>query len=264
MSHAPAPSHRTAPDAAHGEFSGLRALVTGGASGIGAATANALMGRGAQVAVLDLHPEAAPAGTIGLRCDVSDAASVDEAVAAAAAQLGGLDIVINNAGIGAQGDVAGNDDAEWARVLDVNVTSVARVVRAALPHLRRSENAAIVNTASIASAVGLPQRVLYSATKGAVQSMTLAMAADLVGEGIRVNAVLPGTADTPWVGRLLDKADDPAAERAALEARQPHKRLVSPEEVAEAHCYLSSPRNRSTVGVLLSVDGGVTGVRTRD
>ena len=263
MSHVPAPSHENTPSGPTGEFSGLRALVTGGASGIGAATANALMSRGAHVAVLDLHPEAAPAGTIALRCDVSDAVSVDGAVAGAAEQLGGLDIVINNAGIGAQGDVAGNDDAEWARVLDVNVTSVARVVRAALPHLRRSENAAIVNTASIASAVGLPQRVLYSATKGAVQSMTLAMAADLVGEGIRVNAVLPGTADTPWVGRLFEKAADPVAERAALEARQPHKRLVSPEEVAEAHCYLSSPRNRSTVGVLLSIDGGVTGVRTR-
>ncbi|MGP9580348.1 MULTISPECIES: SDR family NAD(P)-dependent oxidoreductase [unclassified Brachybacterium] len=261
MSQTPA-APSTTPDP-HGEFSGLRALVTGGGSGIGAATATALLGRGAQVAVLDLHPEGGPEGVLALRCDVADTASVDAAVAEAATQLGGVDIVINNAGIGAQGDVTGNDDAEWARVLDVNVTSVARVIRAALPHLRRSEHAAIVNTASIASAVGLPQRVLYSATKGAVQSMTLAMAADLVGEGIRVNAVLPGTADTPWIGRLLEKADDPAAERAALEARQPHGRLVSPEEVAEAHCYLASPRNGSTVGVLLSIDGGVTGVRTR-
>lgn len=245
------------------EYSGIRALVTGGASGIGAATARELMRRGARVAVLDLNPEPAPQGAIGLQCDVSDAASVDHAVAEAAEQLGGLDVIINNAGIGAQGDVSANDDAEWARVLDVNVTSVARVVRAALPHLRRSENAAIVNTASIASSIGLPQRVLYSATKGAVESMTLAMAADLIPERIRVNAVLPGTANTPWVGRLLDAADDPAAERAALEARQPHGRLVEPEEVAEAHCYLASPRNRSTVGVLLAIDGGVTGVRTR-
>lgn len=243
------------------EYAGIRALVTGGASGIGAATASALLSRGAQVAVLDLNPEAAPEGVIALKCDVSDAGEVEQAVESAAAQLGGLDVVINNAGIGAQGDVAANDDSEWARALDVNVTSVARVIRYALPHLRRSENAAIVNTASIASAIGLPQRVLYSATKGAVQSMTLAMAADLIGEGIRVNAVLPGTANTPWVGRLLDKAEDPAAERTALEARQPHGRLVEPEEVAEAHCYLASPRNKSTVGVLLSIDGGVTGVR---
>ncbi|HEX7351416.1 SDR family oxidoreductase [Brachybacterium sp.] len=257
------PSTSPSENAPAREFSGLRALVTGGASGIGAATAIALLERGAQVAVLDLTPERAPSGTLPLHCDVADPASVQEAVATAAEQLGGVDVVINNAGIGAQGDVAANDDAEWARAFDVNVTSVARVVRAALPHLRRSAHAAIVNTASIASAVGLPQRVLYSATKGAVQSMTLAMAADLIGEGIRVNAVLPGTADTPWVGRLLEAADDPVAERAALEARQPHGRLVAPEEVAEAHCYLASPRNRSTVGVLLSIDGGVTGVRTR-
>lgn len=243
------------------EYVGIRALVTGGASGIGAATASALLSRGAQVAVLDLSPDGAPDGVFALKCDISVSSEVQQAVESAAAQLGGLDVVINNAGIGAQGDVTANDDAEWARVMDVNVTSVARVTRYVLPYLRRSKNAVIVNTASIASAIGLPQRVLYSATKGAVQSMTLAMAADLIGEGIRVNAVLPGTANTPWVGRLLDQADDPAAERMALEGRQPHGRLVEPEEVAEAHCYLASPRNKSTVGVLLSIDGGVTGVR---
>ncbi|MGY5765037.1 SDR family NAD(P)-dependent oxidoreductase [Brachybacterium sp. DNPG3] len=241
----------------------MRALVTGGASGIGAATAQELMARGATVAVLDLRPSGAPEGAVALACDVADAQSVDTAVATAAEALGGLDVVINNAGIGAQGDVAANDDAEWARVLDVNVTSVARVSRAALPHLRASSCAVIVNTSSIAAEVGLPERVLYSATKGAVQAMTLAMAADWARDGIRVNAVLPGTANTPWVQRLLDTADDPAAERTALEARQPHGRLVEPDEVAAAHCYLASPRNGSTTGVLLAIDGGVTGLRIR-
>ena len=245
------------------EYDGIRALVTGGASGIGAATVRELMARGARVAVLDLHPDGAPAGALALTCDVSDSASVDQAVAEAAEQLGGLDVVINNAGIGAQGDVTANDDEEWARVFSINATSVARVVRAALPHLRVSEHAAVVNTASIASEVGLPERVLYSASKGAVRAMTLAMAADWAKDGIRVNAVVPGTADTPWIGRLLEKAEDPAAERAALNARQPHGRLVSAEEVAEAHCYLASPRNRSTSGVLLAIDGGMIGVRTR-
>lgn len=245
------------------EFAGLKAIVTGGGAGIGAATIRALQARGAVTAALDLDPSGAPEGALQIQVDVTDTAAVTAAVDRAAAELGGIDIVINNAGIGAQGQVDANDDAEWARVLDVNVVSVARVATAALPHLRNSQAAAVVNTASIASMLGLPERVLYSASKGAVQAMTLAMAADWVAEGIRVNAVVPGTANTPWIGRLLEKADDPEAERAALNARQPHGRLVEPEEVAEAHCYLASPRNRSTTGVLLPVDGGMTNLRTR-
>lgn len=245
------------------ELAGLRALVTGGGSGIGAATIRALQGRGATTAALDLDPSGAPEGALQIRVDLTDVTAVVAAVDQAAEELGGLDIVINNAGIGAQGQVGDNDDEEWLRVLDVNVVSVARVSAAALQHLRRSASAVIVNTASIASQVGLPERVLYSASKGAVQAMTLAMAADWVHEGIRVNAVVPGTANTPWIGRLLEKADDPEAERAALNARQPHGRMVEPEEVAQAHCYLASPRNRSTNGVLLPVDGGMTSLRTR-
>ncbi|ATG56299.1 short-chain dehydrogenase [Brachybacterium ginsengisoli] len=245
------------------EFDGLAAIVTGGGAGIGAATIRALQARGARTAALDIDPSGAPEGALQIQVDLTDSAAVTAAVDRAAEELGGIDIVINNAGIGAQGEVDANDDAEWARVLDVNVISVARVTTAALPHLRRSESAAVVNTASIASMLGLPERVLYSASKGAVQAMTLAMAADWVAEGIRVNAVVPGTANTPWIGRLLEKAADPEAERAALNARQPHGRLVEPEEVAEAHCYLASPRNRSTTGVLLPIDGGMTNVRTR-
>lgn len=245
------------------EFSGLAAIVTGGGAGIGAATIRALQARGARTAALDLDPSGAPEGALQIQVDVTDSAAVTAAVDRAAEELGGLDIVINNAGIGAQGQVDANDDAEWARVLDVNVISVARVTSAALPHLRKSSHAVVVNTASIASMLGLPERALYSASKGAVQSLTLAMAADWVAEGIRVNAVVPGTANTPWIGRLLEKADDPEAERAALSARQPHGRLVEPEEVAEAHCYLASPRNRSTTGVLLPIDGGMTNLRTR-
>src|SRR5690625_1588819 len=204
------------------------------------------MARGASVAILDLSPDTAPEGTIALRCDVSDSAAVDQAVAQVAEQLGGLDVGINNARIGAQGGVTANDDAEWARALDISVRPVSRVAPAAS-----------------AWRSGLPQRVLSSASKGAIHSMPLAMAADWAREGIRVNAVVPGTANTPWVGRLLEAADDPVAERKALEARQAHGRLVEPEEVAEAHCYLASPRNRSTTGVLLTVDGGTTSLRVR-
>ncbi|MFC9914040.1 SDR family NAD(P)-dependent oxidoreductase [Streptomyces sp. NPDC127197] len=245
------------------DFEGLKALVTGGASGIGRATAELLAERGAQVAVLDLDPSSVEKPLLAFRADVTDDASVREAVAAAVADLAGLDVVINNAGIGAQGTVEDNDDAEWHRVLDVNVVGMVRVARAALPHLRASSHAAIVNTCSIAATAGLPQRALYSATKGAVHSLTLAMAADHVREGIRVNCVNPGTVDTPWVGRLLDAADDPAAERAALEARQPTGRLVSAAEVAGAIAYLASPLSGATTGTALAVDGGMQGLRLR-
>ncbi|MFF4503222.1 SDR family NAD(P)-dependent oxidoreductase [Streptomyces sp. NPDC001401] len=245
------------------DFEGLRALVTGGASGIGRATAELLAARGAQVAVLDLDPTQVDKPLLAYRADVTDDTSVREAVAAAVTELGGLDIVINNAGTGAQGTVEDNDDAEWHRVLDVNVIGMVRVARAALPHLRRSQHAAIVNTCSIGATAGLPQRALYCASKGAVYSLTLAMAADHVREGIRVNCVNPGTADTPWVGRLLDAADDPVAERAALEARQPTGRLVSAAEVAGAIAYLASPLSGATTGTSLAVDGGMQGLRLR-
>jgi NAD(P)-dependent dehydrogenase (short-subunit alcohol dehydrogenase family) len=245
------------------DFEGLRALVTGGASGIGRATAELLAERGARVAVLDLDPGTVGAPLLAYRADVTDDPSVRRAVTAAAEDLSGLDVLVNNAGIGAQGTVEDNDDAEWHRVLDVNVLGMVRTTRAALPHLRRSAHAAIVNTCSIAATAGLPQRALYSATKGAVHSLTLAMAADHVREGIRVNCVNPGTVDTPWVGRLLDAADDPAAERAALEARQPTGRLVSAAEVAGAIAYLASPLSGATTGTALAVDGGMQGLRLR-
>ncbi len=244
------------------EFEGLRAIVTGGASGIGAAVATALRERGARVAVLDLN-DSPDTEVVSVRADVSDDASVRGAVAEVVERFGGLDILVNNAGIGAQGTVEDNDDDEWRRVFEVNVFGMVRVSRAALPHLRRSPSAAIVNVASIAATAGLPQRALYSATKGAVAALTRAMAVDHLAEGVRVNAVNPGTADTPWIGRLLDAADDPEAEREALRARQPHGRLVTPEEVAHAVVYLASPLASSTNGVCLAVDGGMQELRPR-
>jgi 2-keto-3-deoxy-L-fuconate dehydrogenase len=253
-----------------GAFDGLTALVTGGASGIGLATARLLTAQGARVAVLD-RAETAPDGFGAedggrghyLRADITDDASVTAALAAALAALGGLDVLVNNAGIGAQGGIEDNPDDEWHRVLDVNVLGLVRVTRAALPALRASSHAAVVNVCSIAATAGLQQRALYSASKGAVLSLTLAMAADLLPEGIRVNAVNPGTADTPWVGRLLDSSADPQAERAALAARQPQGRLVTAEEIAAAIGYLASPAAASTTGTTLAVDGGMQGLRLR-
>jgi NAD(P)-dependent dehydrogenase (short-subunit alcohol dehydrogenase family) len=248
------------------ELQGLKALVTGGASGIGLAIATVFAAEGADVVVLDVaakRPDTL-SGEFGyVTADISDDAAVREAVVAAVESLGGLDILVNNAGIGAQGTVEDASDDEWHRVLDVNVVGTARVSRAAWPALRASGHAAVVNTCSIAATAGLPQRAVYSASKGAVAALTRAMAADGMPDGIRVNAVNPGTADTPWVGRLLGSAPDPVAERAALEARQPHGRLVSADEIAHAALYLASPRAGSTTGAEIAVDGGMAGLRLR-
>jgi NAD(P)-dependent dehydrogenase (short-subunit alcohol dehydrogenase family) len=215
------------------------------------------------VACLDLVVDGLPAPLLAVRADVSDDESVRAGVRAAAQALGGIDIVVNNAGISAVGTVEANSDEEWHRVLDVNLLGMVRVSRAALPFLRASGHAAIVNLGSIAAHTGLPDRALYSASKGAVQALTLAMAADHLAEGIRVTCVHPGTADTPWVRRLLAATADPEAELSALRARQPNGRLVSAAEVAAAIVYLASPLAGATTGTALAVDGGTHGLRLR-
>jgi NAD(P)-dependent dehydrogenase (short-subunit alcohol dehydrogenase family) len=245
------------------EFDGMVAIVTGGASGIGLATAKALADAGATVAVLDLNIDGLPESLTGFIADVSDRGSVDAAVAAVGKRFGRIDIVVNNAGISAVGTVEENDDAEWARVLNINVIGMARVSTAALPWLRKSPSASIVNLCSIAALNGLPQRAVYGASKGAVLALTFAMATDHVAEGIRVNCVSPGTVATPFVDRMLAKFDDPVAERAALDARQATGRMVTPEEVAGAILYLASPLSASTTGTSLEVDGGVHNLRVR-
>jgi NAD(P)-dependent dehydrogenase (short-subunit alcohol dehydrogenase family) len=251
-------------------LSGLRAIVTGGGSGIGLATVRLLAASGVAVAALDLNPEAAcepfehsrhVQAPLGIRTDVTDDRSVRAAVDEVAGRIGGLDILINNAGIGAQGTVETNPYDEWHSVFDTNVIGIVRVTRACLPYLRQSASAAIVNTCSIVATVGLPQRVLYGASKGAVYALTLAMAADHLTEGVRVNCVSPGTVDTPWVERLLENAEDPAAASAALRDRQPLGRLVSANEVAAAIVYLASPSAGAVTGTNLRIDGGLQGLR---
>lgn len=246
-----------------GEFDGMVAAVTGGAAGIGLAIAVDLASRGAQVAVLDLDCSTAPESLLPVACDVTDRQSVVAAVDRVRETFGGLDVLVNNAGISAVGTVEDNSDSEWARVLDVNVTGMARVAAAALPLLRMSQQAAVVNLCSIAALNGLPQRALYAASKGAVLALTYAMAADHVAEGVRVNCVSPGTVHTGFVDRMLQGFPDPVAERQALDARQATGRMVTPAEVAAAVAYLASPLAGSTTGTALEVDGGVTHLRTR-
>lgn len=242
----------------HGrDFEGLTVAVTGAGSGIGLATVLALKERGAEVISLDLKRGELAESDRWIECDIGDTESVNNAFK----QISKLDILINNAGISAVGTVETSTDEDWLRVLNVNVIGIARASRVAIPLLRKSKHAAIVNTCSVAATAGIPKRAIYSATKGAVLTLTLAMANDHLADGIRVNCVNPGTADTPWVGRLLAQANDPVAERIALEARQPMGRLVSAEEVASAICYLASPNQGSTTGTSLAVDGGMQGLR---
>ena len=192
-----------------------------------------------------------------IQCDVGDDASVTKAFEG----ISKLDILINNAAISAVGTIEANSSDEWLKVMNVNVLGIVRTSKSALPLLRKSKAAAIVNTCSVAATAGIPKRAVYSASKGAVFSLTLAMANDHIVDGVRVNCVNPGTADTPWVQRLLAQAADPVAERKALEARQPLGRLVASEEVASAICYLASPLQGSTTGTSLTVDGGMQGLR---
>ena len=239
------------------EFAGLTAAVTGAGSGIGLETAKLLKERGAKVYGLDIN-EGGMLGTAEfIKCDVGDDASVAEAFKA----ISSLDILINNAAISSVGNVEENTSDDWAKSFNINVIGIARTSRNALPLLRKSKSAAIVNTCSVAATSGIPLRAIYSATKGAVLSLTMAMATDHLKDGVRVNCVNPGTADTPWVQRLLAQAADPVKERAALEARQPMGRLVSPKEVASAICYLASPLQGSTTGISLPVDGGLQYLR---
>ncbi|OYN99053.1 short-chain dehydrogenase [Enemella evansiae] len=236
-------------------FQGLVAVVTGGLSGIGAATADRLRELGATVVVLDRTADPSDPGALAV--DIADADAVTTAVDEIAATHGRIDILVNSAGVGAAGTVTQNDVTEWRRVLDINVIGTANVIRACLPQLIASPTGSVVNVASAVATTGFPNRVLYTASKGAVLSMTRAMAADHLGDGIRFNAVCPGTTETAWIGRLLDSAEDPAAARTALETRQPHGRLVTADEVAEAIAYLAGPRSGSTNGTTVSVDGGI-------
>jgi NAD(P)-dependent dehydrogenase (short-subunit alcohol dehydrogenase family) len=225
-------------------------VVTGSAGGIGAAIVDRLRAGGDEVVGLDLVDG----------FDVSDPGACDDASRRILAEHGRIDVLCNNAGIAAVGDVVTATPDDWQRVFAVNVFGTAHLSRAVLPAMRTAGRGAVVNTCSVAAVVGLVERAVYSASKGAVLALTKAMAADEVAHGIRVNCVCPGTVQSPWVERLVAATDDPDAAFAALRSRQPLGRLVSCEEVAEAVHYLASDACFTT-GAEWLLDGGITGVR---
>ena len=225
-------------------------VVTGSSGGIGAAMCQRFSALGDTVEGIDIDHGV----------DITDPAQCEAAVRGIVERHGRIDVLCNNAGISAVGDVVASTPDEWQRVFAVNVFGTANMSRAVLPHMRRHGSGAIVNTCSIVATVGLVQRAVYASSKGAVLALTKAMAADEVANGIRVNAVSPGTVESPWVQRLVAATDDPAQTYEGLRKRQPLGQLVSCETVADAVVYLAAPTTFTT-GIDLLVDGGISGVR---
>jgi len=250
--------------APQGRLAGTTVLVTGAASGIGRATAQRCVAEGARVALLDLDPEAAQAacdavgGALSLGADVTDVSAVAAAVDLAARKLGGLRAVVNNAGIPMVGRVDELAEADWDRVLAVNLKAVYLVSRAAWPHLLAAGGGAIANTGSIAGMWATEGQPAYSAAKAATIMLTKCLALDGARAGIRVNCVSPGFIRTPMLERFLADQADPAAVDAGITSRTPLGRLGEPLDIADAFVYLLSEDARWVTGANLVVDGGVT------
>lgn len=225
-------------------------IVTGTAGGIGSTIAEAFEALGDTVVGLDIENG----------FDVRDPAACQAEARRVHDAYGRIDVLCNNAGVGAVGDVVQAAPDDWDRVFAVNVFGIAHLSAAVLPFMRTGGSGAIVNTCSVAAEIGLVERAVYSASKGAVLGLTKAMAADEAANGIRVNCVSPGTVDGPWVRRLIADSDDPDATRSGLEARQPLGRLVAPEEVAASVVFLAAPTT-FTSGQQFLLDGGITGIR---
>lgn len=241
------------------EFNQSVVFITGGGAGIGKATAELFLSKGATVAVLDLNIEDVAPGCEAYVGSVTDDEAVNHAIDSVARKHGRIDILVNNAGISFYGAVEEGSLEDWQRILDINLLGVVRATRSALPHLRQSTHGAIVNIASCLARTGLANRALYSATKGAVEALSRAMATDLVSEGIRVNCVNPGTVDTAFVHGLAATMGRSTAE---FSARQVTGQMVQAHEVAHAIAYLARPEARSTIGTVLAVDGGFSSLRT--
>jgi NAD(P)-dependent dehydrogenase (short-subunit alcohol dehydrogenase family) len=227
---------------------GKRALVTGGGSGIGAAVARRLAAEGAEVVVADLAPDAVAheLGVQALELDVRDETKVADSMT-------DLDVLVNAAGIGSTTNAPDTPVEVWENVFAVNARGTFLCCKHAIPGMVDRGAGSIVNVASVAALVGLRNRAAYSASKGAVLALTRALAVDHVADGIRINAVAPGTVDSPWVRRLVEEVGESLD---ALRARQPLGRLGTPDEIADAILYLLTAE--FVTGSVLVIDGGLT------
>jgi len=241
---------------------GRRALVTGGASGIGEQTVRALAGAGASVVIADLDHDAAQklaaeigADTSVVQMDIADQDSVQTSFAG----IDALDILVNNAGIGHVGDIEETSLEDWQRLFRVNVDGVFLVTKQALPLLLASEHGSVVNLGSVAGLVAVKKRFAYCATKGAVVALTRQLAAEYAGK-LRVNCVCPGTVHTPFVEGYLEKFHKHEKDkvRAEVHARQPIGRMGKPEEIGHMILYLCSDEAEFVTGSTLTIDGGWT------
>lgn len=244
---------------------GKRAIVTGAGAGIGRSIALRLASEGARVALADVDEEAAKkvaseidGETLARRTDVTRAGEVEALVASVVEEWGGLDVMVNNAGVGVAATAVDTTEEDYERVMDVCLRGTLLGMKYAVPAIRDSGGGSVINMSSVAALIGLKDRAVYSAAKGAILSLTRAAAIDHVEEGVRVNCIAPGTVDTPWVSRITAGYDDPEEARANMQARQPHSRFVTPEEIAAMAAYLASDEAASCIGACMIVDGGVT------
>ncbi len=244
---------------------GKRAIVTGAGSGIGRAIAIRLASEGARVILADLDEEAAEevaeeidGETLVHRADVTKTADVETLVARAVSEWGGLDVMVNNAGVGVAANIVDATEEDYERMMDVCVRGTFLGMKHAVPAIRDSGGGSVINMSSVAALIGISDRAIYCAAKGAILSMTRAAAVDHVGDGVRVNCIAPGTVETPWIERITSGYDDPEEARKTMQARQPHGRFVQPEEIAAMAAYLASDESASVIGACMIVDGGVT------
>ncbi|MBT3331196.1 MAG: SDR family oxidoreductase [Rhodospirillaceae bacterium] len=246
-----------------GRLAGKRAFITAAGMGIGRATAETFLREGAQVIATDINMDALSdlkqgdlkhENVIVEHLDARDGA----AIAAAAERHGAVDILFNCAGFVHNGTLLEATEDEWDFAFDLNVKSMYRVCRAFLPAMLENGGGSIVNTSSVASAMkGIVSRCVYSASKAAVTGLTKSIAADYVGQGVRCNAIAPGTVDTPSLGDRINAADDPVQQRKDFIARQPMGRLGTAQEVANLVLFLASDESAFCTGQIYTVDGGV-------